>query len=1211
MSPFPLYLHQAAFPLSVDSLAHTMGFMSLTFLGTFEVSAASGAITGFRTDKVRALLAYLALSGTRPQRRERLAALFWPESDHHAALANLRLTLHRLRQTLDAADPGLADALFTITRSTITFNAAAAQVDVLRFQHLVAECEAHAHDDLHRCVSCLARLSEAAELYGGELLAGFGLGDAPEFEEWLLLRRETLHHLGLLTLHHLAVAYEVQGEFERALHFAQRKLGFDPYREEAHRQVMRLLALNGYASRALEQYETCCRLLRHEVGVEPDAETTALAEQIRADKAFKPTRETDQRAKGQVLTPQPGIHMRPPHNLLADVTPLIGREREVAELLARLQEPGVRLLTLVGAGGVGKTRLALAVAQASLYLFDEPTSPTFSEPRIINFKYADGVFIVPLAPLTEVGAMRASIAAVLGLELRQGDPDQALFQALHNKKMLLVLDNFEHLLEGGSLVAEILQRAPGVQILTTSRARLSLRSEHLYRVQGLDAAAGETVAEALQSSSVQLFVQSARRAHASFQLSQTNVAVVVRICHLVHGLPLALEMAAAWVDTLPLQTIASQIEQRADLLAFDWRDAPERQRSLQAVFEWSWKLLDSRERHVLSRVSVFRGGFTAAAAQNVVGASRAVLTNLVNKSLLNWDEIYDDEGRYDFHELVRQFAAQQLTADELAAAEAQHGQFFLAFVAAREQRLARHEPQQAAAEIQSEMNNIRHAWMWAVRQQVLHEVDASAFALWQFYYFTGLWSEGADAFQQAVESVRRCVLSEPDAGNTQAALAGQALLSKLVAIQASLLIGLSKHEQALRQAWEAIALGEGGVSIEGETLGHLVAGQALRRTGENQAAQQQLERAIELAQRHQRGERFCEMFPEVETRAYGWLCSIALNPARNLALARYYAAQRIAVCRRWNKVYGEATALTDLVDIAQASGDLQSARSECQRVLHLAQRAGYRWLQAITSRDLGEIHRLLGEYGAAYALTLQALTLFRNIGDVVDEISCLTALGRLSTLMGTYDQAHVWFGHFQQVVTIVGSLAGELLDGLLAQALLAHYQHNAQQTLYLADRSEEIAQNIGDPIRQARAQLYRGHAYAGLQQWEVAAKAYRQALTRLIEADKEAMAAEPRAGLAAIALAQGDLALALEQVEAILPVLAANQHVGVDEPLYTYWVCQCVLAANGDPRAAALFEQATALLQHNAAHIDDDAIRRVFIERTLAHYDLWCRTSLP
>lgn len=654
--------------------------------------------------------------------------------------------------------------------------------------------------------------------------------------------------------------------------------------------------------------------------------------------------------------------------------------------------------------------------------------------------------------------------------------------------------------------------------------------------------------------------------------------------------------------TLPLHTIAGEIEQRADFLAFDWRDAPERQRSLRAVFEWSWKLLNEEERRVLRGVAVFRGGFTAVAAQSVAGASWAILTSLTHKSLLSWDETQGDDGRYDFHELVRQFAARQLTTDELAAVEAQHSQFYLTYVAMREQRMARHDPHQTAAEIQSEIDNVRQAWGWAARQQILPDLDASAFTLWQFYYFTGFWSEGAGVFQLAAEWVRRRSVSEQGAGSEPAPMPSQGLLSKLVAIHASLLINLSKHDQALAQALEAIALGENGVSIEGEALGYLASGQALRRKGQDRAARARLEQAMQIAQRNQQGEHFCEALPEIATRAYGWLCSIALSPLRDFEAARSYSEQRLLTCRRWNKRYAEAVALTDLVDIAKALGDLAGARRECQRVLQLAQSVGNRWLQAISSHDLGEIHSLLGEYSAAYTLTLQALTLFREVGDAINEIASLTALGHLCTLMGAYDLAHDWFEHFQQGVAAVEGVSGELLDGLLVLALLAHYQRDEPQALDYAQRSWALAQEIDDRMRQAQAQVYLGRAYAGLGQWSAAVAAYQQALALYTEIEKPSLAVEPQAGLAGIALGQGDLELAMAHVEAILPVLALNPRVGIDEPFFTYCVCRHVLAANGDPRAVTLAEAANRLLQHDAVQIADDATRRSFLARWPLHH---------
>ena len=238
---------------------------------------------------------------------------------------------------------------------------------------------------------------------------------------------------------------------------------------------------------------------------------------------------------------------------------------------------------------------------------------------------------------------------------------------------------------------DILQAAPLVQLIATSRERLKVRGEHVYVVEGMDYRAEDRAT----SSAIRLFVQSARRVRADFKLSEAKLPLLLRICDLVQGMPLGIELAAAWVEMLPLETIAAEIERSADFLAFDWRDAPERQRSMRAVFDWSWHLLNEAEQQALRGLSVFRGGCTLEAAQVVVNASLRVLTSLVHKSLLRWSWAQGEAGRYEMHELLRQFAAEQLDAapDERAALEARHSDYYLNFVQERERRLARNEPQ--------------------------------------------------------------------------------------------------------------------------------------------------------------------------------------------------------------------------------------------------------------------------------------------------------------------------------------------------------------------------------------------------------------------------------------------------------------------------------------------------------------------------------------
>jgi predicted ATPase len=337
------------------------------------------------------------------------------------------------------------------------------------------------------------------------------------------------------------------------------------------------------------------------------------------------------------------------HNLPAQLTPFVGREHELVEINAALDDPDVRLLTLVGAGGMGKTRLALETAYQRLN------------------RYADGAFFVALAPVASPAAIASAIATSVGLELT-GDIRQALPFALRDKQALLLLDNFEHLLEGANGIVELLEAAPGLQFLVTSRERLNVLGEHAYVVRGMNY--GESGSrEAMPAAAIRLFEQSARRVKPDFVVGNDNLTVVARICALVEGMPLGLELAAAWADMLPLDEIASEIEQSIDFLSSDWKDAPERHRSLRAVFDSSWRSLDEFEQRIFRSLSVFQGGFTREAAQTVAGASLRALARLGHKSLL-----YQRGGRYEIHELLRQFGAEQLhlSPKERVAVEERH-----------------------------------------------------------------------------------------------------------------------------------------------------------------------------------------------------------------------------------------------------------------------------------------------------------------------------------------------------------------------------------------------------------------------------------------------------------------------------------------------------------------------------------------------------------
>lgn len=383
------------------------------------------------------------------------------------------------------------------------------------------------------------------------------------------------------------------------------------------------------------------------------------------------------------------------HNLSAQTTPLVGREAELAELQRLLERPNVRLVTIVGAGGMGKTHLAQETARQYL----ERTQ--------------DQVFFVALAPLSAAEGLATAIIDALGYPLQQDrrSPEQQLLDYVQRKKMLFVLDNFEHLLIGAGLVNDMLRVAPGVRILVTSREPLQLSGETLYRLGSLAYPEQASPVNVLDYAAVKLFIERARHLLLAFEPSAADHEAIVRICRLVGGMPLGILLAASWVILLSLPDIADEISQSLDFLEAELRDLPERHHSLRAVFTHSWRRLADAERTVFMRLAVFRGGFTRQAAQNVAGASLRTLRVLVNQSLLQVEQ----GERYTLHELLRQYAEIELEAAQQSAATREHHcAYYVDWLARRAGNL--NGPRQAAAlaEIETEVENVRLAWQWAV-----------------------------------------------------------------------------------------------------------------------------------------------------------------------------------------------------------------------------------------------------------------------------------------------------------------------------------------------------------------------------------------------------------------------------------------------------------------------------------------------------------------
>ncbi len=885
-----------------------MSRLALSLLGPFQARVGERALVHFATDKVRALLAYLVVEADRPHRRDTLAALLWPEWDDSGARSNLRLALHRLRDTLDAAEPALSSAVIGVTRETVQVNGAAVDLDVARFVALLEMCELHPHRLLHLCPSCLSQLAEAAALYEGELLAGLSIVDAPGFEQWELARRAELEQRVLTLFYRLADAFEQLGEYERGLIFARRQLAIDPYREEAHRQTMRFLALRGERAAALGHYERARRLLRSELGVEPDPATGDLAEQIRQGKLTAHYAARPQR-----------------YHFPAQFTPFFGRAAETARLLDRLSDPACRLLTLIAPGGMGKTRLAIAAAET---LGERPGFP-------------DGIYFVPLARLATSDLLPSALATALGLNLSgAAEPAEQLARFLRPRRALIVLDNFEHLLDGLDLLIRLLEAAPAVRWLVTSRVALNIRAEERFALGGLDADAGR-----------QLFTAAAARVVAGYQPDPADLAAIGDICRAVGGMPLAVELAAAWTRLMDAPAIAARIRHDLAFLTSDMRDMPERQRSMRVVFDHMWAQLSPLEATALNRLSVLRGPFRLDAAEAISEATPGVLAALLDQSLLS----PTGGGRFEIHELLRQYAAGRLAAtpDVEATARARHAVHYLDLLRQRVGALGGAESREALAALRRNLDNVRLAWEWAIDGRQIAELSSAARPLEMLYRFSGLLAEGAQAFAAAAEALA--------VGLDRGELDPPATLP--------LIHTLWRREALLREL-----RGDGAAAVA-----------LLERTRAGWTAlgdQRRLAQTLnDLAYVHIR-------------RGQG---DVARDSARAaLALGRELGDDELI-----------ADALHNLGNIAGTAEDLRPAESQLRESIDLYQRAGGRLLAGALC-DLGRVLVQKGDLEEGRATVARGLAVAEAAGDQPAIVLALTALGGSALSAGDLAAAEVY-----------------------------------------------------------------------------------------------------------------------------------------------------------------------------------------------------------
>lgn len=899
--------------------------LSLTFQGIFQVELNQQELGGLGTNKTRALLAYLAVEKKKKIHRDTIATLLWPGQDEKLAKQSLRQALFGLKKAFGDEEVLVVSSQYVQINPEIEVWS-----DTGEIERLAAECSKHSHRSIEHCIPCLKCQEKIQALYQGEFLADLPILDSTPFTEWYILKRERLHQIAMAANIYLANFFERRGELSKSLSIVEKQLEMEPWREEAHFQAMRLYTLEGERSKALNQYQTCKKVLQQEFDAEPTHETQQLAEIIRRGEPFI--------RKNYFAVP--GI-----------TTGIVGRIKEMKSLAEMLSGDDVRLITILGQGGIGKSTMAIVLAES------------------LRGLYRDGIVFVPLSESDDLVSSIAGKLALDGIYSESG-----LTSFLRDRDLLLILDNFECHLSMSKVIANLINECADLQIVITSRALLNLRGEHVLQLKGLPFPKVEELEKWRNFDAMLLLDKLVRQINPDFTEHHQSLEKMRDIVERVDGHPLAIEFAAGYIaqhDTADLQQV---LDKSFELSQGQFIDIPDRHRSLEAIFEQSWQAMSAQEQEQLAGLAVFRGGFTLDAAVNVVNLDQKEIKQFISKALL----INLEENRYGIHGITRQFVLERTPQN--GAIQEKHAIYY----ASLPEYSFKNTTVEYLTELKKETANFQAAWEWALENKRHDLLQSLLPNILSVSLLRGPLDFGENLFIRALNE-----LDQYSDLNLKQAIHFALAKIYLIQMRFNEMVNLMK-----------------GLPVSAMTL--FTEGQALSAQGEVQKAKPLLESALKL--NAEVGDQTLEMdclreLGNIANRLSEY-DDASLHYQKCLEIARLLGDKRneSAVLNNWASVdwdlgnldiaekryrealglyrecgnrTGEAKALNNLSNVSADRGDLEKALSYGMDALSIHKDMGNIRGQSAVFNNLGATYQTMKQYDAARGYYLKALEFYR------------------------------------------------------------------------------------------------------------------------------------------------------------------------------------------------------------------------------------------